>query len=156
MKKATEFKVIYWQFASDSIKYDFELFVRALSHGHGVFSYISIHSHMGTWEPKRDGNDTRQSWKDWIESLEVRLQEKMLVYANYANLILPELSQVAQTKPSASSLQILNQGPETTFVYKKLLAEYLDLDVPVNKNYEMYKNAAKSIAEEKMRNVSIW
>ena len=130
MIQATEYHEGPFECASDAIKGNFELVARALSH-----SQVYTKKYMN----KRDDDE----WRYWIESIYGRLRGELRRYVRFVRFFLSQLVDTKGGRSSTSPLRILNQGPETTLVYKKLIAEYLG--VPFGKRLLIYNGACVNI-----------
>ena len=101
--------------ARKEIKSNYELVVRYLASKKGAHRYVYRHHNV--------------EWKNRIHQLETRLASEIQSYSRFVNFFLSQLSDAEFGKRSESPVRLLNQGPDTTFVYKKLIAEYLGIPI---------------------------
>ena len=118
---------------SESVQKNMEVIVRALSHDK---------EDAKVYATKLDTPE----WDDWNKEIYAWVEEKYEVYANFCKLI---LSQMSEKCTSESPLRILAQGPETTLVYKKLIAQYAG--IPMGTELQFYLRYYENKDEPFMR-----
>jgi len=123
MIRATEYDASIFEVAADSIKDDFELVVRYTSRRNHARKYVN--------------HDDSAEWRAKMENLKTRLHGDLSTYKRFIAFFLRPLSNSESTWQQRSPVGLLNQGSDTTMLYKKLVADYLGIPTGQKFNYHL-------------------
>ena len=140
MRKATGLEAKTWQFAADALKFDLELLVRVLSQEYDAINREEqanpVRYHMSNYD-RKSRYILDMLTQPQIDSIETYIQEKLGVYGNH-RIFLNGFSRATRIGQPAPALSMLNQGPETTLVFKKRIAGFLGIETPVREHLRRY------------------
>jgi len=138
MKQVVAVKPILFCCAVGGLAYDFELALSAFAHSADV-----VHTWLSKPWMREEADavtDDREFAVQWLRSFQNRLQETLELHHVFMTTTLIGIS---QTRDSGSSLAVLNQGSVTSTIYKRRIADYLD--IPTGKRLRTLRRAAENI-----------
>jgi len=117
------------------LRNDFDLCLLAFS-GEQRAAQIEVSRRQSLRDEQRDRNDEY----GYVETFRSQVSGRLNAHKRFSTIVLPAM---AQTTDSGCTLAVLNQGAETSRVYKKRVAGYLD--VPTGKRLRLHRQAANNL-----------